>query len=129
MAPNTEIEIITQEKHADKVVNALKALVKTALCNGFSKTSYLITDHIKYIKKIHSSDNPEAYIRFTARKLFPNEPAYLEKIEKIHAKYQDDVLSRFEDLYALYYQLSKELPKRRKITSTEADDILAELLI
>src|SRR6266487_562769 len=98
MAPNTEIEIFTQEKCADKVVNALKALVKTALCNGFSKTSYLVTDHIK-------------------------------KIKKIHAKYQDDVLSRFEDLYALYYQLSKELPKRRKITSTEADDILAELLI
>ena len=126
MAPNTEIEIITQEKCADKVVNALKALVKTALCNGFSKTSYLVTDHIKYIKKIESSDNPEAYIRFTARKLFPNEPAYLEKIKKIHAKYQDDVLSRFEDLYTLYYQLSKELPKRH---STEANDILAELLI
>ena len=129
MVSNTEIEIITQEKHADKVVNTLKALIKTALCNGFSKTSYLVTDHIKYIKKIQSSDNPEAYIRFIARKLFSNEQAYLEKIEKIHAKYQDDVLSRFEDLYTLYYQLSKELPKRRKITSTEADDILAKLLI
>ena len=129
MVSNTEIEIITQEKHADKIVNALKALVKTALCNGFSKTSYLVTDHIKYIKKIHFSDNPEAHIRFTARKLFPNELTYLEKVEKIHAKYRDDVLSRFKDLYTLYYQLSKELPKRRKITSTEADDILAELLI
>lgn len=129
MSPNTEIEIITQEKHADKVVNTLKTLVKTALCNGFSKTSYLVTDHVKYIKRIQSSDNPEAYIRATARKLFPNEQAYLEKVEKIHAKYQDDVLSRFEDLYALYYQLSKELPKRHKITSTEADNILAELLI
>ena len=51
MAPNAEIEIFTQEKCADKVVNALKALVKTALCNGFSKTSYLVTDHIKYIKR------------------------------------------------------------------------------
>lgn len=129
MAPNTEIEIITQEKHADKVVNALKALVKTALCNGFSKTSYLVTDHIKYIKRIQSSDNPEAYIRATARKIFPNDQAYLEKVEKIHVKYKDDVLSQFEDLYTVYYQLSKELPKRRMITSTEADDILAELLI
>ena len=129
MVLNTEIEIITQEKCVNKVVNALKSLVKMALCNGFSKTSYFVTDHIKYIKKIESRDNPEAYIRFTARKLFPNEPAYLEKITKIHAKYQDDVLSQFEDLYTLYYQLSKELPKRRKITSTEADDILAELLI
>ena len=129
MVSNTEIEIITQEKHADKVVNALKALVKMALCNEFSKTNYLVTDHIKYIKRIQSSDNPEAYIRATARKIFPNDQAYLEKIEKIHAKYRDDVLSRFEDLYTLYYQLSKELPKRRKITSTEADNILAELLI
>ena len=41
MASNTEIEIITQEKCTDKVVNALKALVKTALCNGFSKTNIL----------------------------------------------------------------------------------------
>jgi len=98
MALNTKIEIITQEKCADKVVNALKALVKTALYNGFSKTSY-------------------------------NKLAYLEKIEKIHAKYQNVVLFRFEDLYTLYYQLSKELPNRRKITSTEADDNLAELLI
>src|SRR5437764_15464870 len=110
MAPNTEIEIFTQEKCADKVVNALKALVKMALCNGFSKTSYLITDHIKYIKKIESSDNPEAYIRFIARKLFPNELAYLEKFKKIHAKYQNHLLFRFEDLYILYYQLSQELP-------------------
>src|SRR2546421_7664069 len=128
MAPNTEIEIFTQEKCADKVVNAFKAVVKTALCNGFSKTSYLVTDHIKYIKKIESSNNPEAYIRFTARKLFPNEPAYLEKIKKIHAKYQDDVLSRFRTCIHCITR-SKELPKRRKITSTEADDILAELLI
>ena len=37
MASNTEIEIITQERCADKVVNTFKALVKTALCNGFSK--------------------------------------------------------------------------------------------
>ena len=70
MALNTEIEIITQEKCADKVVNALKALVKTALCNGFSKTSYLVTDHIKYIKKIESSDNPEALSHPSVDKVF-----------------------------------------------------------
>ena len=36
----------------DIVIDALKAIVKSALCQGFSKTSYLVINHIKYIKNI-----------------------------------------------------------------------------
>jgi hypothetical protein len=128
MASNTEIEIISQKRNADRIVTVLKELVKSAICQGFGKNSYLVRDHIKYIKKIESSNDPEMHVIYTAKKLFPNEEAYLEKIEKIHAKYTDDILSNFENLYALYYQLSKEKSQRRKISKTEAENILADLL-
>ena len=129
MSSNTEIEIVSQEKYANKIIDALKALVKSAICQGFGKHSFLVRDHIKYIKKIEASNDPEMNVIYTAKKLFPNEVAYLEKIEKIHVKYNGDVLSKFEELYALYYQLSKEKPQRRKVSLTEAEDILAELLV
>ena len=34
----------------DKVIDALKAIVRLTLCQGFSKTNYLVINHIKYIK-------------------------------------------------------------------------------
>ena len=129
MVSNTEVEIITQAKYADKIVDALMTLVKSAICQGFSKTSYFVQDHIKYIKRIQSNNDPEMHVIYTAKKLFPNEEAYLERIKKAHVKYKDDVLSKLEELYALYYQLSKEKPQRRKVSLTEAEDILAELLV
>ena len=129
MPSNTEIEIVSQEKYANKIIDALKALVKSAICQGFGKHSFLVHDHIKYIKKIEASNDPEMHVIYTAKKLFPNEVAYLEKIKKIHVKYNGDVLFKYEELYALYYQLSKEKPQRRKVSLTEAEDILAELLV
>ena len=115
MSSNTEIEIVSQEKYANKIIDALKALVKSAICQGFGKHSFLVRDHIKYIKKIEASNDPEMTVIYTAKKLFPNEVAYLEKIEKIHVKYNGDVLSKFEELYTLYYQLSKEKPQTQSI--------------
>ena len=32
MLSNTEIEIVSQEKYANKIIDALKALVKSAIC-------------------------------------------------------------------------------------------------
>jgi hypothetical protein len=104
-------------------------LVKSALCQGFTKTSFLVRDHIKYIKKIQSANDPELHVIYIAKKLFPNEGVYYEKIEKIHARYENDLLAKFEKLYELYYGLSKKTPQRRKVSSIEADSILADLLI
>jgi hypothetical protein len=42
MASNTEIEIISPSKNADKIIDTLKELVKSALCQGFTKTSFLV---------------------------------------------------------------------------------------
>jgi hypothetical protein len=129
MASNTKIEIIPQAKNADKIIDALKAVVKSALCQGFTKTSFLVCDHIKYIKKIQSANDPELHIIYTAKKLFSSAEAYIEKIDKIHAKYEGDLLSNFEKLYELYFEIRNEKPQRRKIAPNEADSILADLLI
>ena len=116
----------------EQVINALKAIVRTALCQGFSKTSYLVTNHIKYIKNIRSADVPERYISFTAKKLFPDEMTILRRFEHIKLRYKDDLLYRFEDLYRIYLELAREnkmpQPERKPVTETEADDIIAELL-
>ena len=122
-------EIIPQEKYAEKIIDILKALVKSAICQGFGKTSFLVRDHVKYIKKIRSNNDPELHIRYTAKKLFPNEEEYYEKIQKVHTRYKGDILNHFDELYALYYKLSKEPIHRRKRTPIEADNILADLLI
>jgi len=36
----------------NEVIDAHKAIVKSALCQGFDKTSFLITNYIRYIKNI-----------------------------------------------------------------------------
>jgi len=115
--------------NADKIVDALKAVVKSALCQGFTKTSFLVRDHIKYIKKIQSANDPELHVIYTAKKLFPNAEAYIEKINKINDKYKDDLLSSLERLYELYFEIRNEAPQRRKIAPEVADSILTDLLI
>jgi len=63
--------------NADKIVDALKAVVKLALCQGFTKISFLVCDHIKYIKKIQSANDSELHVIYTAKKLFHNAEAYI----------------------------------------------------
>lgn len=121
---------MTESNTVNKVVDALKAIIKSALCQGFSTTSYLVTNHIKYIKNIQSAGNPERYILYSAKKLFPNNEAITKKDEYIKAKYHGNLLQRFEELYTLYQNIITQEATmiKRTISETEADDILAELL-
>jgi len=113
----------------NKVIDALKAIVKSALCQGFGRTSYLVINHIKYIKNIRTADDPERYISFIAKKLFPDDVAILKRFEYIELKYKDELLFKFKELYAIYLKIAREKPPQRKnISEAEADDILAELL-
>ena len=113
----------------DKVIDALRAIVKSALCQGFSKTSYLVINHIKYIKNIWTADDPERYISFIAKKLFSDEATTLKRFDYIQSKYKDTLLFRFQELYSIYLKLAREnLPQRKNISEAEADNILAELL-
>ena len=116
----------------EQVIDTLKTIIRIALCQGFSKTSYLVTNHIKYIKNIRSADVPERYIPFVAKKLFPDDMTILRKFENIRLRYKDDLLYKFEGLYRIYLELAQEnktpQPEKKTVTETEADDIIAELL-
>ena len=116
----------------NKVIDALKAVVKSALCQGFSKTNYLITNHIQYIKNIKTANDPERYILSVAKKLFPDEEAIINKSKYLKQKYRDDLLSKFEELYEIYYNIARNQRDQKKIVKTisesEANNILEDLL-
>ena len=88
--------------YKSQVIDALKAIVRSALCQGFNKSSYLVTNQIQYIKNIQTANNPEKYISSVAKKLFPDETTIIKKSEYLKSKYRDDLLSKFEELYILY---------------------------
>ena len=92
----------------DIIIDALRAIVKSTLCQGFSKTNYLVINHIKYIKNIQTADDLERYILFIAKKLFPDEVATSKKFEYIQLKYKDTLLFRFQKLYTIYLRLAQE---------------------
>src|SRR5690349_7538497 len=84
---NKHPSAISSEKYLSEITDALKAVILTALRDGYGKESYFIKNHVRYIKKIESANNPEGYIRYTAKKLLPNKESYSEKVTDIQAKY------------------------------------------
>ncbi|CAB4432701.1 unnamed protein product [Rhizophagus irregularis] len=116
-----------------KIIRALKDTIVVALVSGFSKTSYLVQDHVKYIKRIQTANSPISYVKFVARKLFPDNAAYTAKIAKIRKSYKNKqaLLDKLEALFELYYNVTKDSstgPPKRTITKNEAENTLAELL-
>src|SRR5215469_3462164 len=127
---NKHPSTISPETYISKIIDTLKAIILTALQEGYSKESYLIKNHVYYIKKIESANNPESYIRYTAKKLLPEKELYTKKIVEIQAKYtaNPDLAFRIIKVYDLYNNIPREAPPRRKITEDEAGNILAQLL-
>jgi hypothetical protein len=128
---NKHPSAISSEKYLSEITDALKAVILTALQDEYGKESYLIKNHVRYIKKIESANNPEGYIRYTAKKLLPNKESYSEKVADIQAKYSSnpDLAFRIIKVYDLYNNIPKEAPPRRKLTENEAENVLAELLM
>ncbi|UZO02962.1 uncharacterized protein OCT59_023375 [Rhizophagus irregularis] len=117
-----------------KIIRALKDTIVVALVSGFSKTSYLVQDHVKYIKRIQTAKSPVSYVKFVARKLFPDNAAYTAKIAKIRESYKNKqaLLDKLEALFELYYNVTKDSltgPPKRAVTMNEAEKTLAELLV
>jgi hypothetical protein len=88
---------------------------------------------VKYIKRIQTANSPVSYVKFVARKLFPDNAAYTAKIAKIHESYKNKqaLLDKLEALFELYYNVTKDSstgPPKRAITMNEAENTLAELL-
>ncbi|CAB4431997.1 unnamed protein product [Rhizophagus irregularis] len=116
-----------------KIIRALKDTIVVALVSGFSKTSYFVQDHVKYIKRIQTANSPVSYVKFVARKLFPDNAAYTAKIAKIRESYKNKqaLLDKLEALFELYYNVTKDSstgPPKRAITVNEAEKTSAELL-
>ncbi|CAG8774358.1 16254_t:CDS:1 [Rhizophagus irregularis] len=131
-ASHNQFTIVSDETVL-KIIRALKDTIVVALVSGFSKTSYLVQDHVKYIKRIQTAKSPVSYVKFVARKLFPDNAAYTAKIAKIHESYKNKqaLLDKLEALFELYYNVTKDSstgPPKRAVTMNEAEKTLAELL-
>ena len=130
---NKHPNFIKHETYLTDIIEALKNVILAGLRDEYNKESYLIKNHVNYIKKIESANNPEGYICYTAKKLLPNEESYYEKTAKIRAKYSHnpELALRIIKVYDLYKHIpkeTKEAPPRRKLTEDEAEDVLDELL-
>ncbi len=117
----------------NEVIDAHKAIVKSALCQGFDKTDYLVEIHIRFIKNFQSADDPENYIYCTGVMIFPDDEAISKKYKYIRENYHGDLLQRFEELYTLYQNIIQEKENkvrqpRRSVSDIEADKILEDLL-
>ncbi|CAB4446374.1 unnamed protein product [Rhizophagus irregularis] len=131
-ASSGQLTIVSHETVL-KIIRALKDTIVVALVSGFSKTSYFVQDHVKYIKKIQTANSPISYVKFVARKLFPDNAAYTAKIAKIRESYKNKqaLLDKLEALFELYYNVTKDSSTgspKRAITMNEAENTLAELL-
>ena len=127
---NKHLSNIKAEKYLHEIVDALKDVALTALWDEYSKESYLVKNYVSYIKRTTSANNPEGYIRYTAKKLFPNRESHAEKVAEIQTKYatNPELAFRIIKVYDLYNSIPKETPPRRRISEGEAEDVLAELL-
>ena len=131
VAPRIQPNVVSEETVL-RIIRALKDTVVVALTSGFSKTSYLVQDHVRYIKRIQTAKSPVSYVKFVARKLFPDDAAYTTKIAKIRESYKNKqaLLDKLEALFELYYNVTKDSstgpPKH--VTVNEAEKTLAELL-
>lgn len=125
------MESKSNTNYSERALVLLKDVVKELLQGGFDRNSYTVQNHVRYIKRIQSADNPERFIKAVARRLFPNEMAYYEMVQRVHDRYTDNTAlsASFDTLYAFYFEISQEKLERRNISATEAESILEELLI
>ncbi|CAG8820662.1 34633_t:CDS:1, partial [Racocetra persica] len=85
-------------------------------------------EYAGYIKNLRNADNQDEYIKYTAITLFPNNDAYNKRISRYRKWYQGkkELLTSIEDLYNLYYELSK---KDQLMTETEIEEAIEDILI
>ena len=112
------------------IKKALVAVVKQALKQKYSKDSKTVKDHAEYANRVHKANYPDKYIKFVAKRLFPNEDAYNKKIEHLQKYYKEDLLTRLEELYNLYYELAQEEAEtiKKAITDAEAHAMANDIL-
>jgi len=88
-------------------------VIKAALRKG-RKYDNLAKNYGDYLKKLRAEKNLNDYIKTVAVKMFPNEKAYILRLENYRKRYADnDLCASLEELYELYYHIAKEENRER----------------
>jgi len=121
-------ELLTQDITWRMVELAQIKIIKEAFRLRYRKDSKLISEYASYVKNLRNAENQDEYIKYTAITLFPNEEAYNKRMSRYRKWYQGkkELLTSIEDLYNLYYELSK---KDRPMTETEIEEAVEDVLI
>ncbi|CAG8833077.1 25194_t:CDS:2, partial [Racocetra persica] len=121
-------ELTMQDIIWKMIESAQIKIIKEAFRFRYRKDSKLISEYAKYIKNLRNADNQDKYIKYTAITLFPNNDAYNKRMSRYRKWYQGKkkLLTSIEDLYNLYYKLSK---KDWLMTETEIEEAIENILI
>jgi len=74
---------VMPEELAKKMEKALLEVLESAICQNFKESSKFVRDHLSYIKKIRSVENPDRYAKCIAKKLISDKISYNIRIEKV----------------------------------------------
>ena len=123
MTDNTPASNITWKS----IEEAQLKIIREALRIRYKKDSKLITEYANYVKILRHEENPDEYVKSTAIMLFPNEDAYERRMSRYRKWYQGkkELFASIENLYSLYYTLSKE---ERPMTEEEISKTIEELI-
>src|SRR6185369_569822 len=121
-------ELLTQDITWKIIESAQIKIIKEAFRLRYRKDSKLISEYAGYVKNLRNAENQDEYIKYTAITLFPNDEAYNKRMTRYRKWYQGkkELLTSVEDLYNLYYELSK---KDRPMTETEIEEAVEDVLI
>ena len=110
-----------------RIEEAQIRIIREALRLRYKKDSKLVSEYAGYVKNLRQSDDQEEYIKSTAIMLFPNEDAFNRKMTRYRKWYQNkkDLLASIENLYSLFYSISKE---ERPMAEEEIDKTIEELI-
>ncbi|CAI2200358.1 12092_t:CDS:1, partial [Funneliformis geosporum] len=123
MTENTPASNITWKS----IEEAQLKIIRKALSIHYKKDSKLVTEYVNYVKILRQEENPDEYIKSTAIILFPNEDAFERRMSRYRKWHQGkkELLASIENLYNLYYTLSKE---ERPRTEEEISKTIEELI-
>ncbi|RGB23116.1 hypothetical protein C1646_748302 [Rhizophagus diaphanus] len=101
----------------------------SAIRARYKRESKFIKEYVNYVKKSRKEEKPNEYIRTVTMMLFPNEESYKKRITQYRDWYgnKKELLESVENLYKLYFELSKEerIIIEEEISNTR-DDLLRE---
>ena len=120
-------ELLTQNITWRMIELAQIKIIKEAFRLRYRKDSKLISEYASYVKNLRNSENKDEYIKYTAITLFPNEEVYNKRMSRYRNWFHNkkELLLTIENLYNLYYELSK---RERPMTEAEIDEATEDIL-